>query len=631
MNAKEIKDFAEAQRTRYSFQREEDMGAQQRVHQRHILDLQKPPGQRAQQPDTTARSSPVGSGYGPWMFKQRFAYFSSTPFRKVNAPTPNMRGKADRAEVVLQHCDRFAQGAVDVWRRKTRDAVWSGRGWSSVLPVFDAWSGPKFDRRTDESDDNFLERLKRLRLGHLPLVHRAVDVRDTWPTFGPTGEIEQVIEIRRMVAPEVRRAYGPDLLLGDWSDKEMVTLYIYADDERQVTVADDKGNSYSASGQSTGEPRVAHEFEHGLGMNPYTLISLEPVPAPNDDGLFWAGVTYDARHAIPAIDSIASDLLFSFRKGAHGPYVAKLSREARGQFSIEELKQQLVVSPDGVIPLWGGADHEEFGPVSPPILNTDGLRILEFLTTTTLDRDIRKALQGEAMAGTSGTLYNTLIRTIEKEQGPTLDNFKRGAERIGWLYLRGLMAFMEKSDGVGKGEPTTVPIFGVAANGKKYSFDLKRGDIEGWEPFIQARLEPGYQMNENAQVEVARLLTEPGRRLAPRSLVMATKLGIENTEEAEKEMWGDEIFALLVANSAQLVANQGLHLMTQPQGGPAETAQRFGALNPQIQQGIQMHAAGVGQPSPEGGKLARGAANRVRGPQNLSQTAAQEIGGSELA
>src|SRR3990167_7594562 len=149
MNETDIFDLARDLETQFDAQKTEDTRAKDAVLQMGWVDAQK------------KEVKPVGAGHDAMIYKQKFSYLSAIPYLRVNAPKPELADDAEKLENALEGAMLLSQGSTDVWRSMVRSAIWSGRGWSKIVPWPDAW-GEKFQQKKGESEGEYNDRLEKL-------------------------------------------------------------------------------------------------------------------------------------------------------------------------------------------------------------------------------------------------------------------------------------------------------------------------------------------------------------------------------------------------------------------------------------------------------------------------------------
>ena len=588
MDAKDIFDFAEELKRDFSEQSTEDIRAKEAVLQMGLVNAKE-------------QTKPIGAGHDPLVYKQKFWFLSAVPYLRVNSPKTEQDAHAEKLEIGLEGAWNLSQGAVDVWRSMVRDADWSGRGWSKLYHWPKAWGD--FQQKDGEPDDDYLDRLEMLKAENFPLIWRPVQCENTWPVYDARGNLWRVVEIREMPSRSVRREYG-EVLSGKFGEKEPVKVIEYADDEICKTIVIDKNASQI-------EPKQVREWEHGLGVNPYVHIEMEPTPPPNDRGLRWTGCSFDGRHARPTIDSILTDALINFRRGTRGGDDYFLDKDSEGLTPSDAASARKIDNtPDAQRFFWSSERHEQ---PRPNQTNDDGWRLLELLLAFSKEMDIRDVLLGSLKGDETGILYNTASQLAQRQFDPTIENFKRGAKNVGIRIFRAIKAFGKDFEGI-KGAPVEIPIIYTSAKNGSFSISLKGKDVEGWESRIQPRLELALPVNENGQLTVYRLATEGDNPAMDVAQGRSRYLGIENTVQTEQNVTRDLIRKALVPKFVELVAQNGLQLMNKPEGSLGGLEATFAAFSPAeqaallrlaSQQGIQVE----GPPAPS---LMRGAANSNR-------------------
>src|SRR3989304_4107923 len=273
-----------------------------------------------------------------------------------------------------------------------KNAIWSGRGISKITCWPAAW-GEDFRQDKDEDDEDYNARLELLKAENFPVVWRAVDSENTWPTFDIRGNVDETVGIREMTARAVRKAYG-DILKGKRGDREKVKVIEYDDDEECVTLVMDSAMNKSV-------PREVKRWAHGMGINPHVFIELEPTPPTNDRGIHWTGCSFDGRHARPHINSILSDALYNFRRDTRAGTDFYLDKEGTEGVSPQEAAEarKITDEPGEVNYLWSTEARKRLQSATT---NPDGFIILQHLLAASKDMDISDVLKGELKGDETG-------------------------------------------------------------------------------------------------------------------------------------------------------------------------------------------------------------------------------------
>lgn len=612
--AEAIQELSTELEQEFSEQAQEDVATALMLQRREGIEVGKGITGRTQNPDDAVGPKAVRTGYPGLIVLQDYAFLTTPAFLRVNAADPAHKRESSRVENGLLGAAMLSQGIDDVELLQNFDFVWAGRGWSNVYPAPYVWGGPEWKMIEGEEIEEYNARVAKMKADAFPILWRHVEVQDTWPTFDHRGELDQVTEIRRMTARQIRKAYGPEFVDDRASDRETFRVLEYADDRICSVVILRSGTN------SPSEPMLAKgPWSHDLRMNPYILAQAPPA-APRtavlrggngtqssamSTGIRWQGVLFHSRDSIKEINGILSDAGYNFRQATRAQSEYYLDPELRGQSGNPEEaanQQQIEEAPYKPIYLWNTEKRQKADPART---NIDGFRLLEIHTSFTREISLRPALLGVAQSGTSGTLYNTLVQFAQKQFGPALRSLERTAVRRSKLFLRCVESLGED-----------VPVLFTDAKGKCIQIVLKPTDAENWERSTQARVELAVPINESQNVLNAKAATDPANPVLSRESVMGRWLNVEDTEAEEDAILDDQVMRAIAASLVAEAGQQALGLINAPEQDVGAMGQRLAALqerNPAIVQAITTHAAKLGTALPE-------VANELRGQQNVRRT-----------
>jgi len=128
-------------------------------------------------------------------------------------------------------------------------------------------------------------------------------------------------------------------------------------------------------------------------------------------------------------------------------------------------------------------------------------------------------------------------------------------------------------------------------------------------------------VNENAQLTVYRLATEGDNPAMDEDQARSRFLGDERTVETRRNVTRDLVRRGLVPKFVDLIAQNGLQLISKPEGDMGAIAELIATFTPEEQQALMKLAATQGQPFPN---LARGEANRNRTGMAQNPTGARQ-------
>lgn len=587
LKADEIAELAQQLEQEYAPQRDEDERIAAILQRTHEV--------------TTGNRDPVKkivTGYAGLIFQQDFSLLTSTPFLRVNSPKPSLDREAEKLEAALAGIWTLSQGLEDVWLQMVADFVWSGRGWSKVYPAPQFWAGDAFRRRKGESDQEYLERIQEMKVEDFPIVWKYVDCRGTWPVFDARGDLDQVVEVREMTARALERAYGYKT-----NTSSRLKVIDYADDTQTAVVVIDGG------------PILLRQWEHNLGMVPYVLAQSQP-QAPRTSGFRWHGVLFQSKDLLVELDGLISDIRFNIKRATRAQQVFKLNLEERRRAAPEKAGPE-VIEYQPLKPIVLNLD-EDVRELEPARTNLDAYRLVEIITALFRETAIRSVLLGALRSGQSAVGYNTAAQFAQRQYGPHIRALEKAAVRAGRLFLRAVQALSQEAEPI-SGELERIPILYTGPRGNTYRLEIGAQDVKGWERTIQARIDLAIPVNELADLQAARIATDPSNPLLSRSHAMARWLHVENPEEERDRILQDQVEQALIKPLQQLMLQEGLQILSEPEGDVAEISQRLAGLPPAVQQAIRAHAERLGQPLPEVPNMKRAAGNvgRIGSPQAM--------------
>ncbi len=607
MNEKEIDELATHLENEFSDQKKNDQTDKDIIRQQHIIDAQK---------DKKLQVRPVGTGYGKLVSAQNRSYLSAAPFEAYTAPRDTLKEYAEELESAVQSMWGLT-GAWLAWLRSIRDVVDVGRGWLLIHPDPKSWKGKEWEQG-GKSDKEFADHLNDLKLDNFPVVARHVDVRNTWPTFTLKRELDQVVGIREMTVRQIKKAY-PDISVGSKKDTEKLKVIEYGDSTFLKTIIAKHGVMGRFGAQ------LAHEWEHGIGMNPYVLLEAPPL-SENDEGVVWEGSVAALRYLIPEMDGALTDIRHSGRKHAHAQRVFSLNLEARRDDSPNKSNADLIpITPGGDIVL----DKEEAVTLLGAVqANPDNVGFLGIARSFTQENAVRPSLLGiSENASESGIEYNTKSQIAQNDFGPAIDFLSEAANNVAKHFLASLISFSETFKDIGI-KDDKIPLSIVNSKGISKKVYLVASDLKGWDKRGQAKIELQIPVNQNAEIVTGRLAADPVDGLMSRESAMERFGGIANPREEMNQRRKERIVQALDDDLIQIVRQRSAQLQAAPGTRPSELSQRFASLPPEVQQGILQAMEAQGNPVPQAGvPEARGEANRARTgrKQGLSQTGTNNV------
>lgn len=604
LTVKEIVDLATELGKQFQGQKALDELCLGIVMQKHIVEMAA---------DPNFPSKPVGMGRGALITKQNYAFLATPPFTSFNAPKESQKAHAELLEQANGAVWK-ASGARKAWLRATSDVASVGRGWLTIYASPKRWSGEEFKKKDDETDKEYLERLRELKLEKFPIVASYVDFHDCWPTFDEMGEVDQVVKKSRMKVRQIKREYG--VTLADKRDEEEVEVIRYADSEEARTII---------GGKDAVEAR--EPFEHGLGMNPFVLLEA-PVLPDNDDGWRWAGSVFDLRHLIPELDGAFSDLRHQTKRQTHSQPVLNLDLEGRRlQSPTAKSNADLIEdSPDKPLILDLKESHSDrfpHGLTSPEVM-----AFLDRGDMVVKENAIRPVLLGILEGDASGVKYNTGAAIAQGSFGPAIENLGLAADGVTRRNLASIKALSK--DFADITDADKVPVIYADGKGGSKVIEIGPDDVRGWggAGTIESRIDLNIPINENAEIMTARAYADSKDGLGSTETALRRWCHVEDPIREMRTRRKEALTLALDASLVRCIEARGMQIQAQPTTQPGVLAQRMAALPPEIQGVIQQYGASRGQQIP-GLPEARGAGATMRAtqPQNPSQTVATQIRG----
>ncbi len=592
MNEKEIDELATHLESEFSNQKKNDQTDKDIIRQQHIIDAQK---------DKKLQVRPVGTGYGKLVSAQNRSYLSAAPFIAYTAPRDTLKEYAEELEGVTQEMWNLT-GAWLAWLRSIRDVVDVGRGWLLIHPDPKSWKGKEWER-ADETDQEFKDRLRDLKLDNFPVVARHVDVRNTWPTFTLKRELDQVVGIREMTVRQIKTAY-PDISVGDKKDTEKLTVIEYADHHEMKTIIAKHGGF---KGIGATPAQEAHSWEHGMKMNPYVLLEAPPL-SENDEGVVWEGSVAALRYLIPEMDGALTDIRHSGRKAARAQRVFSLDLDARRDAAPNKSNADLIpITPDGDIVM---DLKETVALLGAAQANPDNVGFLGIARSFTQENAVRPSLLGiSENASESGIEYNTKSQIAQNDFGPAIDFLSEAAKNVARHCIASIISFSETFKDIGI-KDDKIPLSYVNSQGISKRTDLIASDLKGWDKRLQAKIELQIPVNANQQIVTARLAAHPVDGIMSMETAMELYTPIANPQEEIRKREVDKIRASLTEQRAQAAAQLSSQIAASPANADV-LAQDFAALPENQKRAVQMAAQAQGQAVP-GDPNARAGANQVR-------------------
>jgi hypothetical protein len=593
MNEKEIDELATFLESEFNDQKKNDQTDKDIIRQQHIIDAQKDPKRQVR---------PVGTGYGKLVSAQNRSYLSAAPFIAYTAPRDTLKEYAEELEGSTQEMWN-STGAWLAWLRSIRDVVDVGRGWLLVHPDPKSWKGPEWERG-DESDAEYNARLRDLKLDNFPVVARHVDVRNTWPTFTLKRELDQVVGIREMTVRQIKEAY-PAISVGKKKDTEKLKVIEYGDSTHLKTIIAKHGGKV---GIGATPAQLAHEWTHGMKMNPYVLLEAPPL-SENNEGVVWEGSVAALRYLIPEMDGALTDIRHSGRKAARAQRVFELDLEARRLDSPDAKTNAdlITITPDGDIVM---NLNEKIYLLGAAQANPDNSLFLGIARSFTQENAVRPSLLGiSENASESGIEFNTKSQIAQNDFGPAIDFLSEAAKNVARHFLASIISFSETFKDIGI-KDDKIPLSYVNSIGISKRTDLVASDLKGWDKRLQAKIELQIPVNANQQIVTARLAAHPVDGIMSTETAMELYTPIANPLEEMRKRDLDKIRAALVNQRVQAAEQVAFQIAAAPENSDI-LAQDFAALPPSVKQGIQMAAQAQGQAVP-GDPNARAGANEVR-------------------
>lgn len=574
-NEKEIQELARELDTQASAQAKLDMVADDLLLRQGPLQVGAP---------AHAKVRRISTGIAELLVSQRFDLHSTTPRITANSPDKTMDKNKEEIEAGIAGCWMLAPGEVDVWLDQVWDVDTIGRGWSFICYDPSKWGSKEFyPYETDDPKEVEEDKKRRydLKASRFPIIWRYVDPRCIRWTKGERGQPDQVIEKLTMTAREARRAYGIDTDRA--GDRDTIEILRYGDDQYVCTVA--------VVGKN---PVIAKEqWEHGMGINPY-LLARGRRRAPGD---LFHGPLYHPQDLIQASDAMLSDAHYNAQLATRAAIIAETDVDAPvdaegGSVPVKLQPETITALPPGV----------SLKTLDAPRTNVDVMNLQGLYQGLIFQNNISNALRGITQSGQSGALFNSSVAIAQRAHTPDGSLLERAAVGAAQRFLAAICAMGDD-----------VPIR-FSANQKAYNVTLNENKVKGWERELQATIEFGVPFNQNAQAELARLVTQgtpDNPALVNRQTAMEQYLNIANPADNERRIRIDMLTSMLLEPAFQIaVAN----FMRNATDVPSGLEEEVGALPPAVQQAIMVRRQRSAQQTGQngGGQVARSAANSLR-------------------
>ena len=541
----------------------------------------------------------VSGGIAGQGIDQDVALITVFPFLRVNNPDPKDEDLKKRIDSLVEPWlaavrKRSQIGPVE--ERAIADLPLFGRSWTNLFPLPRLWAdSPKFqdllkqyqDLVSDGGDEkNITEARKALELfrrDHFPIRWRYVNPRSTWYQHSDEVHLPEVIEIRTMTAADILSNYNEEDLpdgFSDGDDEREVKVYTYTNHVQTATTVDDGG-----------DPHLVHDFEHGMGLNPYILSETKPY-YDNPLGIRWVGSLFHISDQIELFDQLMSDYATNHRMNAITPRIWEhLPDDTDPQTLGRPDPDQLTPGQD--VHIWAGLEKVYLAPV--PQIQQQAIQLLQEVKERINSAFLQPHLGGESKSGESNVLFNTRFQVSDRQFQGKVRAIGDAAEQFGELAFRCVKALNDKV-------PDTDKVYALSE--RHGWLGLSPKDVDGLEGCVQARIDRELPINMTAKVQRAQMLKEFG---LPMSLILESVLNYENPEDIMDQAFVERAVAASEEAAIQQVWAQANFIIQQAaQGNAGGLSDRVAALPPAFQQGLQLAGApGMGGMGQSMGNMAR--------------------------
>jgi hypothetical protein len=429
---------------------------------------------------------------------------------------------------------------------------------------------------------------------NFPVAWRHWNAKDVYCTWNERAQPSEVIYCRKMYAHDIMDRWGEGSLPSrnkPFRGDEELEVLDYVNGKYLAVVIPDKK-----------DPKVPHQWEHGMGCVPVTFVDAGKLPE-NDHGWMWAGAAFHIREMVHALDDTLTDMRTLIRESPTSPPVVYLNVEQRQQ--LEGWPLNLQVKQGETINLLTD-ERIERAPV--PQVNIDAYQVFDRLRSLAEMVGVRRdALIGTGPSGQSAVHLNEANQIAKAELKRAHQGLQRGATQFARNLFKSVIA-LSKEYADAPDKVTVRP-----ANPKLKSKEIAVGpeDVKGWSEMVDASIDLNLPVNENANALNFQLTTEANALSIPSA--RERYLGIENPlEEDEKRhewLWGESL-AQLATNVLLARAGGGLETATVNE---AELEAKYAQLPAFAQEVFARYG--------KGGPTLRGARNgqRTGRTQELSQ------------
>ena len=461
----------------------------------------------------------VRSGLGGYVVRENAQLVRGTPLIHLNIPDNDekMRDWAgSTGEPWLTAALIQSQRGGKTWARQPTDLFTVGRAWSYCSAIPSEYDSPEYKEMVEayadadpESEEyrTLKAEIKKYKQACLPIIWRYVSPRQTWLVRDAVHPLPLVVEIRKMHYDDIKSEFGEEACAGHKRGDTPIEVIHYANHMYCGTVV---------SGQKAENATLAKDYEHGMGMNPYTLVEGELLPE-NENGVEWAGSIFHSLDTLETMDEILSDLRHNHREWTLAPIVQTFDPDLYDETTkVQGRPKTITIKGAAELSKW----KDETWDLAPvPQLNQQSIYLLEKLEEMVTQQLIFDVRRGEAKSGTSNVLGTSLVQISERKFNPYLEALNDAYENVCKLHIRSLSSLNREYPD----SPDDVYVFPNYKGSGAIGTSPK--DWVGWENAIQCRLDRALDVEESQKIGNAERMIAMG--MAPEA-VMEEFLGREN-------------------------------------------------------------------------------------------------------
>lgn len=608
--AKYIVEFAEAQKQRYSAQRDEDIKAREMCQGQNPLEVKKP-----DKDDTGIRR--VKAGQAGQAMDERVSVLMGDLFLRV---TPRGAGPAETH--TSDKLEPFANGAVQVmqeedpfWDDGVQDMPTYGRMClRGPMPAPQLWGDEEIQKLTEEmgeaeteeefkSANKAVEKFKR---NNFPIICEHVAIESVYPAFRRRGELAEIVDIREMRRDDIKNEWGE--VVGE-NDPDKVTVYEYANQRWVATVV------------ATEEPKLVRKWEHGMKVRgrrvaPYVFEAAHKFLG--GDGRLWRGILFNQESLFEWMDETLTDVRTNVREYTTSPYVATLDAEFRE--GSDNLQKTIEVKQGETIHLFRTDRGEEKLARAPvPQVTVDAFQALQWGKTLLDQQVLRPPLHGGGASGEAAVHLAHANAYAKSELRRYHKALERAGRKLGQLVFASVIALSEHFPDI----PDEVTVRHRDAKNKSKEIEVAPKDVEDYFGMIDAHVDLNIPFNDAAAVQNASVAVQ-SRVLDPHT-AREMFLRVENPQEID-ERWAEYDMTQAAVQVVNAMLIQEVTGSVQAGDIPIqELLQQAMSLPEAAQMAIQRILSDGGGQVPRGVSTAMNNAAKAGRPQQMSQLPGTEI------